>query len=64
MEAGSITYTWRMRVSFPLDFRLKRTISYPHIGTHYIYYPASSVLTVLDLNKKRIKVGYIEGAGV
>ncbi len=41
----------------------KHTISYPHIGTHYRYYPASSVLTVLDLNKKRIKVGYIEGAG-
>ena len=25
--------------------------------------PAQSTLTVLDLNKKRIKVGYIEGAG-
>ena len=42
---------------------MKRTITYSHIGTHYRFYPASSVLTVLDLNKKRIKVGYIEGAG-
>ena len=48
---------------FPKTIDSKRTISYPHIGTHYMYYPASSVLTVLDLNKKRIKVGYIEGAG-
>ena len=47
----------------PKTIDSKRTISYPHIGTHYMYYPASSVLTVLDLNKKRIKVGYIEGAG-
>ena len=38
-------------------------ISYPHIGTHYRYMEASSTLAVLDLNKKRIKVGYIEGAG-
>jgi len=48
---------------FPKTIDSKITISYPHIGTHYVYYPASSVLTVLDLNKKRIKVGYIEGAG-
>ncbi len=41
----------------------KQTISYPHIGTHYSYTPAQATLTVLDLNKKRIKVGYIEGAG-
>ena len=41
----------------------KYTISYPHIGTHYRFYPADAILTVLDLNKKRIKVGYIEGAG-
>lgn len=41
----------------------KQTISYPHIGTHYTYTPAQATLTVLDLSKKRIKVGYIEGAG-
>ena len=41
----------------------KHTISYPHIGTHYRFFPADATLTVLDLNKKRIKVGYIEGAG-
>ena len=53
-----------LRKFFPFSMvSQKHTISYPHIGTHYRYYPASSVLTVLDLNKKRIKVGYIEGAG-
>ena len=41
----------------------KHTISFPHIGTHYRFYPADATLTVLDLNKKRFKVGYIEGAG-
>ena len=48
---------------FPKFIDSKRTISYPHIGTHYRYYSASSVLTVFKLHKKRIKVGYIEGAG-
>ncbi|MDC0614977.1 PIG-L family deacetylase [Schleiferiaceae bacterium] len=48
---------------FPKFIDSKRTISYPHIGTHYRYMEASSTLAVLDLNKKRIKVGYIEGAG-
>ena len=45
------------------EFLEKHTINYPHIGTHYRYTPAQATLTVLDLNKKRIKVGYIEGAG-
>lgn len=41
----------------------KRTISYPHIGTHYRYPNATATLAVLELSKKRIDVGYIEGAG-
>lgn len=52
-----------MGVAFQPSYPEKQTISYPHIGTHYMYTPAQSTLTVLDLNKKRIKVGYIEGAG-
>jgi LmbE family N-acetylglucosaminyl deacetylase len=52
-----------MGVAFKPFYPEKHTISYPHIGTHYMYTPAQSTLTVLDLNKKRIKVGYIEGAG-
>ena len=64
MEAGKYHLYLAYASKFsPKILDSKRTISYPHIGTHYIYYPASSVLTVLDLNKKRIKVGYIEGAG-
>ena len=53
----------QMGIAHKPSYLEKHAISYPHIGTHYMYYPASSVLTVLDLNKKRIKVGYIEGAG-
>ena len=51
-----------MSFSLPL-LREEHRISYPHIGTHYRYMEATSTLAVLDLNKKRIKVGYIEGAG-
>ena len=51
-----------MSFSLPL-LQEEHKISYPHIGTHYRYMEATSTLAVLDLNKKRIKVGYIEGAG-
>ena len=51
-----------MSFSLPL-LQEEHKISYPHIGTHYRYMEAMSTLAVLDLNKKRIKVGYIEGAG-
>ena len=55
--------TTQMGMGFNPIYLEKQTISYPHIGTHYVYTPAQATLTVLDLNKKRIKVGYIEGAG-
>ena len=55
--------TTQMGMGFNPIYLEKQTISYPHIGTHYRYAPAQATLTVLDLNKKRIKVGYIEGAG-
>ena len=51
------------KMAIPKSIEEKQTISYPHIGTHYRYTPAQATLPVLDLNKKRIKVGYIEGAG-
>lgn len=51
------------KMAIPKSIEEKQTISYPHIGTHYRYTPAQATLTVLDLNKKRIKVGYINGAG-
>jgi len=51
-----------MSFSLPL-LKEEHKISYPHIGSHYRYIEATSTLAVLDLNKKRIKVGYIEGAG-
>jgi len=51
------------KMAIPKSIEEKQTVSYPHIGTHYRYIPAQATLTVLELNKKRIKVGYIEGAG-
>ena len=51
------------KMAIPKSIEEKQTINYPHIGTHYRYTPAQATLTVLDLNKKRIKVGYIDGAG-
>ena len=51
------------KMAIPKSINEKQTISYPHIGTHYMYTQAQATLTVLDLNKRRIKVGYIEGAG-
>ena len=53
----------QMGIAHKPSYLEKHAISYPHIGTHYEYIPAQATLTVLDLNKKRIKVGYIEGAG-
>jgi len=53
----------QMGIAHKPTYLEKHAISYPHIGTHYRYTPAQATLTVLDLNKKRIKVGYIEGAG-
>ena len=38
-------------------------VSYPHIGTHYRQAMAKTKLSVLALDKKRVKLGYIEGAG-
>ncbi|MEL0334885.1 MAG: hypothetical protein VW980_03745, partial [Flavobacteriales bacterium] len=51
------------KMAIPKSIEEKQTISYPHIGTHYRYTPAQATLTVLSLDKKRIRVGYIEGAG-
>ena len=53
----------QMGIAHKPSYLEKHAISYPHIGTHYEYTPVQATLTVLDLNKKRIKVGYIEGAG-
>ena len=62
LEIGDVP-TSQLGLMWIPSYSEKQTISYPHIGTHYRYTPAQATLTVLNLNKKRIKVGYIEGAG-
>jgi len=38
-------------------------ISYPHIQTHRLYWPATTTTQVLDLKVAPVKVGYIMGSG-
>ena len=38
-------------------------ISYPHIQTHRIFWPATSTAHVLDLTLAPVKVGYVMGSG-
>ncbi len=40
-----------------------QVISYPHIQTHRLYWPATSTAQVLDLKVAPVKVGYIMGSG-
>ena len=63
LNIGDVPTSPQLGLMWIPTYSEKQTISYPHIGTHYRYTPAQATLTVLDLNKKRIKVGYIEGAG-
>lgn len=41
----------------------RRTISYPHIQTHYYYTDAETSVRVFDLNVASVRVGYIMGSG-
>jgi hypothetical protein len=38
-------------------------ISYPHIQTHRLYWPATSTAQVLDLKLTQTRVGYVMGSG-
>ncbi len=41
----------------------QQTIAYPHIQTHYRYFPSEISAKVLDLKISPVKVGYIMGSG-
>jgi LmbE family N-acetylglucosaminyl deacetylase len=41
----------------------QRTISYPHIQTHYYYTDAETIVSVFDLKVAPVRVGYIMGSG-
>ena len=43
--------------------RSQRTISYPHIQTHYYYTDAEATVSVFDLKVAPVRVGYIMGSG-
>jgi LmbE family N-acetylglucosaminyl deacetylase len=40
-----------------------QVISYPHIQTHRLYWPATATAQVFDLKVAPVKVGYIAGSG-
>ena len=40
-----------------------QVISYPHIQTHRLYWPATATAQVFDLKVAPVKVGYIMGSG-
>ena len=46
--------------SFSRDVQV---ISYPHIQTHRLYWPATATAQVFDLKVASVKVGYIMGSG-
>lgn len=41
----------------------QQTLAYPHIQTHYRYFPSEVSAKVLDLKVSPVKVGYIMGSG-
>jgi LmbE family N-acetylglucosaminyl deacetylase len=41
----------------------QQTIAYPHIQTHYRYFPSEISAKVLDLKISPVKIGYIMGSG-
>ena len=50
--AGSITFTRDLEV-----------VSYPHIQTHRLYWPARARVQVVDLKVAPVRVGYVMGGG-
>src|SRR6185503_4603139 len=61
--AGSVDIAAEAIVGGATFSRDVQTISYPHIQTHRLYWPATSTAQVLDLKVAPVKVGYIMGSG-
>ena len=61
--AGTADVTAEAVVGGTAFSRDVQVISYPHIQTHRIYSPATSIAQVIDLKVAPVKVGYIMGSG-
>lgn len=62
-RAGSFDIDAEARVGGTTYSRDMEVISYPHIQTHRLYWPAHARAQVLDLKVAPLKVGYVMGGG-
>ena len=61
--AGSLEISAEAVVGSATFSRDVQVVSYPHIQTHRLYWPATTTVQVLDLKVAPVKVGYIMGSG-
>jgi LmbE family N-acetylglucosaminyl deacetylase len=61
--AGTFDLTAEARVGAVAFARDAQVISYPHIQTHRLYWPATAAIRVVDLDVVPLRVGYIMGSG-
>jgi len=62
-RAGSFDIDAEARVGGATYSRDMEVISYPHIQTHRLYWPAHARAQVVDLKVASVKVGYVMGGG-
>jgi LmbE family N-acetylglucosaminyl deacetylase len=61
--AGRVEISAEAIVGASAFSRDMQVVSYPHIQTHRLYWPATTAAQVLDLKVAPVKVGYIMGSG-
>jgi hypothetical protein len=61
--AGSLTIAAEAVVDGRSFSRDVQVVSYPHIQTHRLYWPATAAAQVLDLKVAPVRVGYVMGSG-
>jgi hypothetical protein len=62
-KPGAFEITAEAQVNGAAYSRDVQTVSYPHIQTHRLYWPATATAQVLDLTVVPLRVGYIMGSG-
>ena len=60
---GAYDVTAEAQVSRGTFSRDVQVVSYPHIQTHRLYWPATATAQVVDLNVVPVRVGYVMGSG-
>jgi LmbE family N-acetylglucosaminyl deacetylase len=60
---GAYEVTAEASVSGSTFSRDVQVVSYPHIQTHRLYWPATATAQVIDLNVAPARVGYVMGSG-